>query len=82
MFVLFGVGIPLYFLMSVNRGIYQGKNNFFNLSRTYTSEMISRLLFTIVAILFVPNLPTTVIVASGITLSFVFGLQPFQKIIL
>ena len=82
MFVLFGVGIPLYFLMSVNRGIYQGKNNFFNLSRTYTSEMISRLLFTIVAILFVPNLPTSIIVASGITLSFVFGLQPFQKIFL
>lgn len=82
MFVLFGVGIPLYFLMSVNRGIYQGKNNFFNLSRTYTSEMISRLLFTIVTILFVPNLPTSIIVASGITLSFVFGLQPFQKIFL
>lgn len=82
MFVLFGAGIPLYFLMSVNRGIYQGKNNFFNLSRTYTSEMISRLLFTIVAILFVPNLPSSIIVASGITLSFVFGLQPFQKIFL
>ena len=82
MFVLFGAGIPLYFLMSVNRGIYQGKNNFFNLSRTYTSEMISRLLFTVVAILFVPNLPTSIIVASGITLSFVFGLQPFQKIFL
>lgn len=80
MFVLFGAGIPLYFLMSVNRGVYQGKNNLFNLSKTYTSEMISRLLLTIVAILFVPNLPTTIIVASGITLSFVFGLQPFQKI--
>jgi len=44
--------------------------------------MISRLLFTIVAILFVPNLPSAIIVASGITLSFVFGLQPFQKIFL
>lgn len=79
MFVLFGAGIPLYFLMSVNRGIYQGKNNLFNLSKTYTSEMISRLMLTIVAILFVPNLPTTIVVASGITLSFIFGLQPFQK---
>ncbi len=80
MFVLFGVGIPFYFLMSVNRGVYQGNNNLFNLSKTYTSEMISRLLLTVVAILFAPNLPTTIIVASGITLSFVFGLQPFQKI--
>jgi len=79
MFVLFGCGIPLYFLMSVNRGVYQGKNNLFSLSKTYTSEMISRLLLTILTILFVPNLPTTIIVACGITLSFVFGLQPFQK---
>ena len=80
MFVLFGAGIPLYFLMSVKRGVSQGENNLFNLSKTYTSEMISRLLLTIAVILFVPNLPTTIIVASGITLSFVFGLQPFQKI--
>jgi len=79
MFVLFGCGIPLYFLMSVNRGVYQGENNLFCLSKTYTSEMISRLLLTILTILFVPNLPTTIIVACGITLSFVFGLQPFQK---
>jgi hypothetical protein len=26
MFVIFGFGIPLYFLMSVNRGLYQGNN--------------------------------------------------------
>ena len=25
MFVIFGIGVPLYFLMSVNRGVFQGK---------------------------------------------------------
>ena len=81
MFLIFGAGIPLYFLMSVNRGMYQGKNDLYNLSKTYTAEMISRLIITVTIILFVPNIPTTIIVAAGITLSFVFGLQPLQKTI-
>jgi O-antigen/teichoic acid export membrane protein len=81
MFLIFGAGIPLYFLMSVNRGMYQGKNDLYNLSKTYTAEMISRLIITVTVILFAPNLPTTLIVAAGITLSFVFGLQPLQKTI-
>ena len=81
MFFIFGIGIPLYFLMSVKRGVFQGKNELYNLSKTYTAEMVSRLLLTVTVVLFVPNLPTTLIVAAGITLSFVFGLQPFQKTI-
>ena len=79
MFLVFGAGIPLYFLMSVKRGMYQGKNQLFNLSKTYTAEMISRLIITITVVFFVPNLPTTLVVAAGITLSFVFGLMPIQK---
>lgn len=82
MFLIFGFGIPLYFLMSVNRGMSQGKNELYNLSKTYTAEMLSRLIFTITIILFVPNLPTSIIVAIGITLSFVFGLFPFQNSII
>jgi O-antigen/teichoic acid export membrane protein len=82
MFKIIGVGIPLYFLMSVNRGIYQGEKNIFKMSVTYQTEMISRLLFTLLVVLFVPNLPTPIAVASGITLSFIFGLFPFKKTIL
>lgn len=81
MFFIFGIGIPLYFLMSVKRGVFQGKNDLHNLSKTYIAEMLSRLLLTVTVVLLVPNLPTTLIVAAGITLSFVFGLQPFQKTI-
>ena len=32
MFIVFGCGVPLYFLMSVNRGIFQGKKAFKALS--------------------------------------------------
>jgi O-antigen/teichoic acid export membrane protein len=81
MFHLFGIGIPLYFLMSVNRGIYQGENNLTQLSVTYVSEMFARLFITILLFLFASQLPTTILVSTGIALSFVFGLIPFQKTI-
>lgn len=79
MFLLFGLGIPLYFLMSVNRGLFQGKNQFNELSKTYTTEMLSRLCLTILAVLFVTDVSPSIIVALGIIISFVFGLYPFQK---
>jgi len=79
MFFVFGIGVPLYFLMSVNRGLYQGKNQLQKLSVTYQTEMISRLALTITAILLLPSVPTSILIASGISLSFVFGLIPFQK---
>lgn len=79
MFLLFGLGIPLYFLMSVNRGLFQGKNQFNELSKTYTTEMLSRLCLTILAVLFVSEVSPSIIVALGIIISFVFGLYPFQK---
>ena len=81
MFHLFGIGIPLYFLMSVNRGIYQGENRLNQLSITYVSEMFARLFITITLFFFASKLPTTILVATGIAISFVFGLIPFQKTI-
>lgn len=79
MFVIFGLGIPLYFIMSVNRGLYQGKNLMDKLAFTYQTEMASRLLLTISAVLLLPNVAPSIIVATGITASLIFGLFPFQK---
>jgi O-antigen/teichoic acid export membrane protein len=81
MFFIFGFGIPLYFLMSVNRGLYQGQNVLNKLATTYQTEMASRLVLTIAAIYLLPDVPSSIIVASGIVLSFVFGVFPFQKLI-
>jgi O-antigen/teichoic acid export membrane protein len=79
MFVIFSFGIPLYFLMSINRGLYQGQNRMDKLALTYQTEMASRLLLTIAFILALPSFPPSIIVATGITASFIFGLYPFQK---
>lgn len=75
MFILFGIGVPLYFLMSVNRGIYQGKQDFKKLSITYQTEMWIRLSITLGLLLLVP-LESSLLVALGISISFVFGLIP------
>jgi O-antigen/teichoic acid export membrane protein len=79
MFVVFAISIPFYFLMSVNRGLYQGNNALHKLSITYITEMFSRLLLTLTAVLLFPTIPTSIIVAAGISVSIVFGLLPFQK---
>lgn len=79
MFLIFAIGIPLYFLMSVNRGLYQGKNDLKKMSVTYITEMLSRLFLTLALVLLVPSLPTSVAVAAGISISLIFGLFPFQK---
>jgi O-antigen/teichoic acid export membrane protein len=79
MFIVFGFGIPLYFIMSINRGLYQGKNSMKKLALTYQTEMASRLLLTIAAVLLFPDISPSIIVAAGITISFVFGIFPFQK---
>ena len=39
MFTVFGIGMPLYFLMSVNRGVFQGKKAFKYLSITYQAPI-------------------------------------------
>ena len=77
MFVLFGIGVPLYFLMSVNRGIFQGKKEFMSLSITYQGEMLSRLLITL-GLIFLFNIKSSLVIAIGILISFVFGLIPFK----
>jgi len=78
MFVIFGIGVPIYFLMSVNRGIYHGKKEFKSLSITYQSEMIFRLLITFALLYFVKS-ETAVLIAIGIAVSFAFGLFPFKS---
>ncbi|NER11599.1 Membrane protein involved in the export of O-antigen and teichoic acid [Muriicola jejuensis] len=75
MFVALGFVIPLYFVMSVNRGTYQGKQSFNSLSMTYQTEMWSRLLITLAFVLFSP-LDPGISVALGIAFSFLFGLIP------
>ncbi|GAA4230905.1 oligosaccharide flippase family protein [Postechiella marina] len=77
MFVIFGIGVPLYFLMSVNRGIFQGKKEFKSLSITYQSEMLSRLIITL-GLIFLFNIQSSVVIAIGILISFGFGLLPFK----
>ena len=79
MFQLFGVGIPVYFVMSVNRGVYQGDNKLFCLSYTYIAEMIARLSITLILILFATQYPITILVSTGITLSLFCGLFPIKK---
>ena len=78
MFVVFGLGVPFYFLMSVNRGVFQGKQELKSLSITYQSEMISKLLLTFIFLYFL-EIDTSIIIAIGIFCSFIFGLIPFKR---
>ncbi|WP_289063099.1 oligosaccharide flippase family protein [uncultured Zobellia sp.] len=75
MFIIFGLGIPIYFFMSVNRGAYQGRQEFGKLSITYQTEMWSRLVLTML-LLFLLDIEPGTLVALGIFLSFLFGLFP------
>ncbi|MBL7560203.1 oligosaccharide flippase family protein [Olleya sp. YSTF-M6] len=77
MFTIFGIGVPLYFLMSVNRGVFQGKKEFKFLSITYQAEMLSRLVITL-GLIFLFNMQSSVVIAIGILISFGFGLIPFK----
>ncbi len=77
MFVIFGIGVPLYFIMSVNRGVFQGKKAFKSLSITYQGEMLSRLIITL-GLIFLFNIQSSVVIAIGILISFIFGLYPFK----
>ena len=77
MFTIFGIGVPLYFLMSVNRGVFQGKKDFKSLSITYQAEMLSRLIITL-GLIFLFKAQSSVVIAIGILISFGFGLVPFN----
>jgi len=77
MFIVFGVGVPVYFLMSVNRGIFQGKKDFKFLAITYQTEMLSRLGITLLFI-YLFDVSSPIVIALGILLSFFFGLFPIK----
>ncbi len=46
-FMIFGLGLPAYLLMSVNRGVLQGNLHYKKLALTYQTEMLVRLVVTI-----------------------------------
>jgi len=50
LFIIFGVGMPFYLLLSVNRGVLQGQNNFRRLAITFQIEMWTRLILSIVLV--------------------------------
>ncbi|MBF4984669.1 oligosaccharide flippase family protein, partial [Nonlabens mediterrranea] len=77
MFILFGIAVPFYFLMSVNRGFLQGKNDFKGLAITYQSEMLVRLGLTLLLLYFL-KIDPILIVSIGILVSLLFGLFPFK----
>lgn len=77
MFVVFGFGVPIYFFMSINRGVFQGKKEFKSLSITYQTEMLSRLLVTF-ALILIFGIESPILIAIGIVISFVFGMIPFK----
>jgi len=79
MFIIFGIGIPIYFIMSVNRGIFQGTKKYDSLAITYQTEMISRLVITLLFIYFLP-FSSSVVIAMGIVISFALGLVPFKSV--
>jgi O-antigen/teichoic acid export membrane protein len=79
MFQIFGLGVPLYFVMSVNRGQYQGEESFIKLSISYQLEMWGRLGITLLAFLIVRD-HFGALVSFGILGSLALGLFPFKKL--
>lgn len=77
MFTIFGIGVPLYFLMSVNRGFFQGKKEFKLLSITYQAEMLTRLALTLILVLMFQS-QSSVVIAVGVLVSLVVGLFPLK----
>ncbi|RDY58430.1 sugar isomerase [Flagellimonas nanhaiensis] len=79
MFRIFGIGVPIYFLMSVNRGQFQGEEDYAKLSLSYQLEMWGRLIITfLVLVLFGKEYGT--LVAIGIVASLFLGLFPMKRI--
>lgn len=78
-FTIFSFSLPFYFLMSVNRGLYQGQNNLLDLSKTYFYEMFCRLSLTFILLYFFSKITPSVFVSIGILVSILIGLIPFQK---
>lgn len=49
-FIIFGIGMPIYLLMSVNRGVLQGQTNYRKLAITYQVEMWTRLIISVLLV--------------------------------
>ncbi|CAL2091635.1 Sugar isomerase [Tenacibaculum sp. 190524A05c] len=79
MFVIFGISVPIYFLMSVNRGVFQGGKDFLKLATTYQTEMISRLTITLLLLLLFVSSESSILISLGILISLMFGLFPLSK---
>lgn len=79
MFTIFGIAVPVYFVMSVNRGNLQGQQSFIELSITYQLEMFCRLALTF-AFLLLFDISSSVAVSSAIAISFVAGVFPLKKL--
>lgn len=78
MFVVFGIAVPIYFIMSVRRGELQGEKDFINLSITYQLEMFSRLAITFL-LLITFGITSSIAVSIGIGISFIAGVFPLKK---
>ena len=78
MFIVFGFAVPLYFLMSINRGIFQGKQDMWSLAKTYQFEMWGRLVLTLLCILLFRRNPA-IGVAVGVGLSLFIAQFPKSK---
>lgn len=72
-FIIFGVSIPIYFMMSTRRGIQQGNQDFVGLSGSYQLEMLARLLCTFLFVMIWQEQPLLGVVL-GIGISFLAGL--------
>jgi len=79
MFTIFGIAVPIYFIMSVNRGNLQGRKSFIQLSFTYQLEMIFRLALTFAFLMFF-NINSSIAVSMSIAISFLAGVFPFKKV--
>lgn len=78
MFMIFGASLPLYFIMSTNRGNFQGRQELYKLSYTYQGEMIARLSISLLLI-YLLNWEASILIAIGIAVSFLIGLFPYHK---
>ncbi len=67
-----------YFIMSVNRGLWQGESEFDKLSVSYQLEMLSRLILSIVAIKWF-QLPAVLSVAVAVVCSVLLAMIPWHK---
>lgn len=69
-FPIFGVGLPFYLLMSINRGILQGQSRFGRLAVTYQAEMWVRLFCSILLYKAGTGIPG---ITAAITLSLIIS---------